>query len=218
MLSILGATSRVFYRLLAGVCLGLSSLNRAEAGLATASLVMLTMAGTTTAVATVTVTSDDFSFNDLDALVYQSVDRIGASLEIRGSIIAHSSADARSVKSIQMTLGTFGQGTPVLLDPAAPADQRLEIDYSDSTSYVADVPYSVKFLGGNGDSSLDPGELMVLTVDISGLPAPDGTSPLTGGQRWTLQLIAPIGGTVEISRTAAANPAAPDGPALTRRC
>ncbi len=201
MLSILEAISRVFYRLFAGVCLGLSSLNSAEAGVATASLVMLTVAGTTTAVATVTVASDDFSFDDLDALVHQSVDRIGASLEIRGSIIAHSSADGRTVESIQMTLGTFGQGTPVLLDATAPADQRLEIDYSDATSYVADVPYTVKFLGGNGDTSLDPGELAVVTIDVSALPATDGTTPLTGGQRWTLQLIAPIGGTVEISRT-----------------
>jgi hypothetical protein len=163
--------------------------------------VFLTLAGTTTAVATVTVASDDFSFNDLDTLVHQSVDRIGASLEVRGSIIARSGADGPAVDSIQMTLGTFGQGTPVLLDPATPADQRLEIDYSDANSYVADVPYTVRMLGGNGDTSLDPGELVILTVDVSALPALDGTAPLTGGQRWTLQLIAPIGGTVEISRT-----------------
>ncbi len=201
MLSILHRVSRVSRQLFAGICLGLSSLHSAEAGVATASLVMVTVAGTTTAVATVTVASDSFSFDDLDALVHQSVDRIGASLELRGSIIARSDANGRTLESIQLTLGTFGQGLPVLLDPTAPADQRLEIDYSDATSYVADVPYTVKMIGGNGDASLDPGEIATITIDVSALPAQNGTTPLTGGQRWTLQLIAPIGGTVEISRT-----------------
>ena len=201
MLSILARMRRISAAGFTACCLGLARLHYPEAGVATASLVMLTVAGTTTAVATVTVASDDFSFNDLDALVHQSIDRIGATLELRGSVIARSDATGRNLASIQLTLGTFGQGTPVLLDPSAPADQRLEIDYSDSTSYVADVPYSVKFLGGNGDASLDPGELVTITVDVAALQGLDGTAALAGGQRWMLQLIAPIGGTVEISRT-----------------
>jgi hypothetical protein len=201
MLSIFPRIRRASCQLFTAVWLALSLFHAAEAGAAAASLVMLTVAGTTTAVATVSVASADFSFDDLDALVHQSVDRIGASLELRGSVIARSDADGRTLDSIQLTLGTFGQGSPVALDPAGPADKRLEIDYWTGTSYVSDVPYTAKFLGGNGDAYLDPGELVSVTVDVGVLQRLDGTMPPAAGERWTLQLIAPIGGTVEISRT-----------------
>jgi hypothetical protein len=201
MLPNLGSTSQRICRLLASACLRVTSLHNAEAGIATLSLVIITVAGTTTAVATATVASSDFSFDDLDALVHQSVDRVGASLEVRGSVIARADAAGAQVETLQLTLGVFGQGNPVSLDPTAPADQRLVLTYTNATTYAVDLPYSAQIIGGNGDDLLDPGEMALLTIDVSALPAQDGGAPLTGGERWTLQLLSPVGGVFEISRT-----------------
>jgi hypothetical protein len=163
-----------------------------ERGEATAIVALISIAGSVTLLASTTVTSADLSFDALASTVQSSVERVSGNVEVRGSVIARSE-DGSSVDRIELTLGLFGEGAVALGE--ADADQ-LTISYRDDTNYIPSVPYAAAFIGGDGDELLERGELAALSLDLTGLPGVD----LSANERFTLELNAPVGGAVEVSR------------------
>jgi hypothetical protein len=52
---------------------------------------------------------------------------------------------------------------------------------------------------GDGDGLLEPGETMSLRVSVSAIG--DGSVVIGASDAWTLQISAPFGGVVDVSRT-----------------
>jgi hypothetical protein len=164
-----------------------------ERGVATISLALFAFLATAGTAATITIAEGDVNFAALEDLVNDSVNRVGATLEVRGSVIARSD-DGVSVDRLQLTVRYYGEGLPVPLNPTDP--DRLVIAYHDETTYHPDVPYTFEPLSGNGDTVLDPSEMALLTIDVSGIPG----ASLKANDRFTIELAAPVGGTLVVSR------------------
>ena len=164
-----------------------------ERGIATVSLALFAFLATASTAATVTIAQGEVNFAALEDLVDDSVNRVGATLEVRGSVIARSD-DGATVDRLQLTLRYYGEGKPVPLSSDDP--ERLVITYYDDTAYHPDVPYAFEPLSGNGDTILEPGEMILLTIDITSIP----NANLEANGRFTLELSAPVGGTVIVSR------------------
>ena len=164
-----------------------------ERGLATVSLALFAFLATASTAATVTVAQGDVNFAALEDLVDDSVNRVGATLEVRGSVIARSS-DGATVDRLQVTVRYYGEGKPVPLSADDP--DRLVIAYYDDTAYHPDVAYTFEPLSGDGDTILESGEMTLLTIDIASIP----NATLGVNERFTLELSAPVGGTVIVSR------------------
>jgi hypothetical protein len=161
-----------------------------ERGIATITAGFLALFATATTAATLTVASGDMNFDALGDVVESSVSRVSGTLEVRGSIIARSE-DGASVSTIHVPIRLYGEGPAVSFDPAGP--QRLAIAYYDATGYNPDVPYTAQIVTGNGDALLDPWETALLTIDLT-------SANLRGGEAFTLELSAPVGGAVIIQR------------------
>ncbi len=164
-----------------------------ERGSVTAAVALVSVLGSAAVFATTTVESGDISFEALAGAVDRGVNRVSANLEVRSSVIARSS-DSLTTERVEFTLGVFGQGAVPL--GTENAGEQLMISYRDGANYLPAVPYTFSFLGGNGDDILDAGELASISVDLAQV---SGVA-LRGGERFTLELTAPVGGTVEVSR------------------
>lgn len=173
------------------VTLTLRTFHFVEDGQATAAIAMISIVGGAALVGTTTFTSADEAFDALESAVRSSVDRVSANLEIRGSVIARSD-DSRSADRIELTVGVFGDGTVPLTGDA----DRLRISYRDDEIFLPEVPFTAAVLDGDGDDLLERGELAALSIDLEAA----GIS-LRANERFTLELSAPVGGTVEVSRT-----------------
>ena len=62
-----------------------------------------------------------------------------------------------------------------------------------------DVAYIATELRGDGDGLLEPGETAEVRIDVSTIA--DGTLVIGPSEDWTLQIVAPSGGIVRVSRT-----------------
>jgi hypothetical protein len=164
-----------------------------ERGLATFSLALLAVLATASTATTVTIAQGDVNFTALEDVVGDSVNRVGATLEVRGSVIARSD-DGATVDRIQVPLRYLGEGKPVPLDVADP--DRPVIAYYDDATYHPNAPYTYELLSSDGDNLLEPGELALFTIDLSAIPG----ATLQANHRLTLEISAPIGGTVIVSR------------------
>ncbi|MDP9236008.1 MAG: hypothetical protein M3P30_01185 [Chloroflexota bacterium] len=76
------------------------------------------------------------------------------------------------VTRLMVPLAVRGEDSVVLTDESG--SMRAETSMSETASAAVPATYSVTWLDGNGDRSLDPGEHAVLTVD---LPARSSVHP-----------------------------------------
>jgi archaellin len=170
-----------------------------ESGQAATGVAFVGLVGAACALGAVIVASGQLGVDQFQRVFRTSLGQVGATMEVRGSVIATASGEPLAVDTIQFVIGTIGEGDPIPLDRALPAN-RLVIAYLDGTTLDFDVPYTAVEIVGNGNNLLEPGESALLTirlVDIDG-----GTGPPSVGRnsRWTLELQAPVGGTLDITR------------------
>ena len=83
------------------------------------------LVGGSTVLATVSLSDGTFAFDSLENLYTSSVSRVGGSLELRGAVIATASGKPMQLDTLQLTIGSFGNGNPVSLLDDAPAGQDL---------------------------------------------------------------------------------------------
>jgi archaellin len=116
-------------------------------------------------------------------------------MEVRGGIVATSAGGA--VTDIAFAVASTASGESIPLDPAA-TNNRTVIAYRDGTSVDNDVTYTVTPIVGDGDNLLEPGELMVITVNrASGISPVPAMPPNT---RFTLEVQTPVGAVLDITR------------------
>jgi hypothetical protein len=84
------------------------------------------------------------------------------SLRVDGAVQVESSDDV--VTRLLVPLAVRGSGSVLLTDDSG--TMRVQTAMSDSASASVPATFSVEWLDGNGDRNLDPGERVMLTVDL----------------------------------------------------
>jgi hypothetical protein len=169
-----------------------------QRGSGVAEAAMLSLLAASGIFATTVITSGDTLMEQLENVVNGSMNRIGGTMEVRGSVIVRASGAPLKAESIEFTLGTFGELQGISTDPASGG---MTVSYHDTQAAAANVPYTVRFgSGNNGDTLLDGGELMTVTVRVADLEAIAGAEVMRPGKRWTLELHVPDGPSLEFSR------------------
>lgn len=129
----------------------------------------------------------------LEQTAQRALTLVTTGVQADGPVLAQT--DGTRATQIVVDLTTTAGGGAVTLDPHA-ASARLVVSYISATTAVRDLPYSVVWISGNGDTLLQPGELAEVVVDVSGI-----TPAIVAGQRFTLELRAGDAPPVTIERT-----------------
>lgn len=122
-----------------------------------------------------------FSSERSKETIYAGLQEAKSSLEPRGSVIAYTGTDAAgedTVYKVSFVVANAVAGEAIDMTPPYTADEsatdpdesvgaeyRTVISYTDSNQYLADVPWSVNFVGNSsGDFLLEDGEKAEVTV------------------------------------------------------
>jgi len=129
--------------------------------------------------------------------VYSGLEKVGGSVEIRGSVVARGITTTQVVSDVIFTISNVAGGAP--LDLTTGDNRKLVIDYRDQGQRVADIPTWTKAWKGynDGDDLLEEGELAEITVPITGVVSTN----LGINTTFQLDLKPPQGGTVIVERT-----------------
>jgi flagellin FlaB len=146
----------------------------------------------------VVIATGEEAAEQFDSVFHTGIAQASGTLIVSGSVIATAGGDPLRVEEIVLTLGTVGQPTPVPLDSTSEAG-RLLVAFIGDTAFDNDVAYTATELRGDGDGFLEPGETAELRVHLSDIS--DGTLDIGPMDEWTLQISAPSGGLLEVSRT-----------------
>jgi len=128
--------------------------------------------------------------------VFAGLQKAQANLELHGSVVVTASGTPLEPDNITFDLALAAGGTPINLDPAATTN-TVVMNYIDQDAREADVTYTVTWIRGDGDSLLEQGELAEISI---ALPTPGGNN-LDPNEMFTIEVIAPSGGTMLIART-----------------
>ena len=156
---------------------------RGITGLETA-IILIAFVVVATVFAFVVLTTGIFSSERGKETVFAGLAKARGTMEVRGGIVASATGSPLAVDKISFAVATTAGGESIPLDPAA-TNNRTVIAYRDATTIDDDVAYTVTNIVGDGDNLLEPGELMVVTIDratgIDGPPAMDAQYPLHPG-------------------------------------
>jgi len=119
--------------------------------------------------------------------------RVTTGVELRGGVVARS--DGAQITTLTLGLATTAGGGTVLLDPDA-GEGALLVQATTDDAHAGDVPYSVAWLAGDGDATLEPGELAAVTVDLASAGV-----DVRAGERVTLELHPGDGAPLTFART-----------------
>jgi len=126
--------------------------------------------------------------------VFAGLQKAQANLELHGSVVV--TANNGVPDNMTFDLALAAGGTPVNLDPQATTN-TVVMNYIDQNGREADIAYSVNWIRGDGDTLLEAGELAEISI---ALPTPGGNN-LDPNEQFTIEVIAPNGGTMLIART-----------------
>jgi archaellin len=132
--------------------------------------------------------------------VYAGLQKTRGAIELRGGVVVQSSGCPTScaVSQIQFQVSNTAGGDSVSLDPSATTNKTV-IGYQSGSVVNTDMTYTVSFIGGNGDNSLDPGEIATVTLTAAANAGTIGT--LVAGDRWSFIVESPTGATLDVTRT-----------------
>ncbi len=166
-------------------------------GLETA-IILIAFVVVATVFAFVVLTTGVFSAERGKETVFAGLEKARGTMELRGGIVATATGVPLVVDDIQFTVATTISGESIPLDPLATVN-RTVLAYRDDTVVDNDVLYTVVGIVGDGDTLLEPGELMLIIIDVNGgaiTPAPS----LGGNTRFTFEIQTPVGATMDITR------------------
>jgi flagellin FlaB len=169
---------------------------RGITGLETA-IILIAFVVVATVFAFVVLTAGIFSSERGKETVYAGLQKARGTMEVRGGVVATATGSPLAVDDIFFTAATTASGESIPLDPAA-TNNRTVIAYRDATTVDNDVTYTVSNIVGDGDTLLEPGELMLITINratgISPVPAMDANT------RFTLEVQTPVGAVIDLTR------------------
>jgi archaellin len=147
---------------------------------------------------TVVITTSDEASQQLESVLRAGLARASGTLIVTGPVVVTSDGTPATVDEIVLTVGTIGTPGPASLDPTAEGD-RLLVAFQNEDVYDSDLPYVATEVIGDHDGYLEAGETAELRIRMSDVG--DGSVTLGPLAAWTLQLSAPYGGIVSVSRT-----------------
>ena len=177
-------------------CLPLIAGDRGQAGTGVA---FICFVGAASVLGAVVIAGGELGAQQFEQAFRSSLGRISGTMEVRGSVIAIASGQPLTVDRIQFVVGINGGGDPIALDSTLSAS-RLVIAYRDRAAFDVDVPYAALEIVGDGNNLLEPGESAQLTIRLADIDGGEGPPRVGPNSRWTLELQAPVGGMMEITR------------------
>src|SRR6266496_3470298 len=88
-----------------------------QRGSGVAELTMLSLLAASGVFATTVITTGDQLMEQFDRVVHSSMNKIGGTMEIRGSVIVTATGAPLKPETIQFSLGTFGELPPIATRP-----------------------------------------------------------------------------------------------------
>ncbi|MCI0855184.1 MAG: hypothetical protein J4N98_00735 [Chloroflexi bacterium] len=165
-------------------------------GLETA-IILIAFVVVATIFAFVVLTTGVFSSERAKETVFAGLEKARGSMEIRGGIVVTATGATLAVNEIQFAVATTAGGESVPLNPTA-ASNRTVLAYRDDAIVDNDVSFTVVDIVGDNDTLLEPGELKVITIDVTTGITPPPT--LSANQRFTIEVQTPVGATLDITR------------------
>ncbi len=170
-------------------------------GLETA-IILIAFVVVATVFAFVVLTTGVFSAERGKETVFAGLRKARGTMEMRGGIVVTASGAPLVVDDFQFTVATTAGGESIPLNPTG-ITNRTVLAYRDGDTVDNDVVYTITNIVGDGDTLLEPGELLLITVDrATGIA--DQTSSLAPtlvpNERFTFEIQTPVGATLDITR------------------
>ena len=133
--------------------------------------------------------------------IYAGLEGVQSSLAIRGDVIAkEDGTTAGQVGEVIFTLAIVSGGDPIDMTDTS-GENVMIIGYRDGEQFLNEVDWESNWIGTNdGDTMLEDGELVEITVSLASL-----TTPLKGNTEFTLEAKPPTGAVLNIPRSTAAS-------------
>jgi len=169
---------------------------RGITGLETA-IILIAFVVVATVFAFVVLTAGVFSSERGKETVYAGLEKARGTMELRGGVVATATGAPLAVDDIFFMVATTASGESVPLNPTS-TNNRTVIAYRDSKAVDNDVVYTVTSIVGDGDTLLEPGETMLVTINrATGIDGPPAMDP---NDRFTLEIQTPVGAVLDITR------------------
>ena len=177
----------------------LGSLGRKEEGMAgpAAAIILSSFMVVGSSLAFVVVNAGTFSAAEVAQTMMASLDSVLGTLEPQGPVTVIDVNDDGVIDEsdhIVLDLRNVPGGSPVLVDSSA-SSGALIMNYADAQDRVPGVAYAVAKINGDGDDSLETGELFEITVQ------PPAGSRLDANETFSLEIMPPAGALLLIDRT-----------------
>jgi flagellin FlaB len=113
-----------------------------------------------------------FSSQQGQEAIYAGLAETRATMEVKGDMFAYGNTTTGKITAVTVTLTNTlgGQAIDLTPNPTGNETHTTIISYTDSNQHVADMPWTVSWIGkNNGDKSLDQDEQAVIRINLSGL-------------------------------------------------
>jgi archaeal flagellin FlaB len=169
-------------------------------GLETA-IILIAFVIVASVLAYVVISSGLFSSQKAKAAVNSGLEQTGATLELKGNVIASMTDGA--VDKLFITVGLVPGGSPIDLTDTTDSKNVVTISYSDTYQNLASLPWTMTMLNSNNqDTMLDPGELAQITIDLSPVNDAAAEGQAVGAYTsFSIQVTPPDGSVLPIDRT-----------------
>src|SRR3972149_3497899 len=138
---------------------------RGITGLETA-IILIAFVIVATVFAFVVLTTGVFSSERGKETVFAGLQKARGTMELRGGVVVTATGSPLVVDDIVLTVGNAAAGDPIPMDPLATTNTMV-IAYRDEDTVDNDVDYAVTPILGDGDTLLEPGEVMTITIDVA---------------------------------------------------
>ncbi len=186
---------------------------RGITGLETA-IILIAFVVVASVFAFVVLSTGVFSAERAKETVHAGLQEARGSMEIRGSMIAvaNSTTSTSTVDTIVFVVTNAVAGEAIDLTPPTDGDDdgipdsgsshKTVLGYDDENQQIADVSYTVSYLGDNdGDSLLEVGEKAQITVKVGHAITDTSGTDLTKDTEFTLEFSPPKGAVMILQRT-----------------
>ena len=166
-------------------------------GLETA-IILIAFVVVATIFAFVVLTAGVFSAERGKETVFAGLEKARGSAELRGGVVVTATGSTLAVDDIQFAIATTAGGEPVPINPNGTTN-RTVLTYRDDNIVDNDVAYTVTNIVGDGDNLLEPGELLLILIDVNGgdiTPLPS----LNPNERFTIEVQTPVGAVLDVTR------------------
>ena len=168
-------------------------------GLETA-IILIAFVVVATVFAFVVLTTGVYSAERGKESVFAGLNKARGTAELRGGVVL--TASGTVVTDFQFALATTAGGEPVPINPSGTTN-RTVIAYRDEDTVDNDVTYTVENIVGDGDTLLEPGELLLVKIVRATGIADEGTGlppELVPNERFTFEIQTPVGATLDVTR------------------